>query len=496
MRQLLIVVAGLLVAAGGAVGAQWALDAGWISLGVQQLVFLGSIIAGSIIGSIAFAGGSDEAASRTMLAGFRAYLIVWAGAILAHFTYVQSKTNWGATTPDWDPSNLWHPFYFGVVNATAVVIPFIVFQAPIARRFGGWSSSIGRALLAFGIGTVLWGFGNFFWFFKNVDGTDAPYPSWADAGYLAVLPFAAWALIELSRVVGITRRDWMLLPVALLFAFPLNAWIMLPPSNLEARIDNDTLARMVGWLPDTIGAGTFDTPLTTAISTTYILSDVVLLGMAIIIAIGARRAAGGRFFAPVLAYAVSILLLYVGDLFFNYRIANDTFYNAEISDLLYGAFIVSSSVAAYLFLRADVRAGEAIAAADDDWEPEQELGAHSDGPALSPLDDLATAILRGQERVMGAQTAHGIAAGIGGIEVDAQARTASAVDVVAIDALVREFRSIAGPLGEMACWTAARGVFTRHPDLHVPSLERFRTDAPTAAAGAGPARRPVGTAGS
>jgi hypothetical protein len=144
-----------------------------------------------------------------------------------------------------------------------------------------------------------------------------------------------------------------------------------------------------------------------------------------------------------------------------------------------------------MFLRADVRAAEVIAASDDDWELAHELAARSDGPKLSPLDDLATAILRGQERVMGAQTANGIAAGIGGIEVDGETRTATAVDVVAIDALVHEFRSISGPLGEMACWTAARGVFTRHPDLHIPSLARFRTDAAAQAAGTVPTRTPV-----
>ncbi len=381
-----------------------------------------------------------------LLTSFRVFLVAWTGAVIAHFVYVQSKTDWGTKELAWDPSNLWHPMYFGVLNATFVVVPFLIFQIPIARRYGGWSSSVGRALLSLGIGTTLWGFGNLYWFIKNVLGDEAPYPSLADAGYLAVLPFAAYALWELAKVVGLSGRDWKWLPLALAVAFPVNAYIMLPQG---------------------IGAGTFDTPLSTTISTTYILSDVVLLGVA-------RRAAGGRFFAPVLAVTVSILLLYVGDIFFNYRIANEIFYNAEISDLLYGAFIISSSAAAYLFLVADIRASAAVE--EDDWTFELASDATADGPQLPPLHELATAILRGQERVMGEQAAQGIAGNVSGIEIDHTLHVVSAVDTVAIDALVREFRSIAGPLGEMACWTAARPVFTRHPDLQVASLARFRTD--------------------
>ncbi|MCW2924677.1 MAG: sensor-containing diguanylate cyclase/phosphodiesterase [Thermoleophilia bacterium] len=389
------------------------------------------------------------------LSRYRTFLVGWTGVMLAHFTYVQSKTGWGAREVAWHPWNLWHPFYFGVVNATFVVIPFLVFGIGIARRYGGWSSAIGRAILLLGTGTSLWGLGNFYWFVQNAKGEEAPYPSLADAGYLAVLPFAAWALWELARVVGIDRSDWALLPLALAVAFPLNAWIMLPQG---------------------IGAGTFDTPLTTAISTTYILSDVVLLGVGIIVATGARRAAGGRFFAPVLAVVGSIFLLYVGDLVFNYRIAKELFYNGEVSDLLYGAFIILAATATWLFLRADVRAAAAVAQVDDaDWEPVGSAQERAGGVALAPLDEVATAILRGQERVMGEHAARGVARSVAGIEVAADG-VVSATQADAIDAMVREFRALAGPLGEMACWTAARPALARHPEIDVASLRRFRGD--------------------
>lgn len=412
--------------------------------------------------------GKHACMNDRLLVWFRTFLVAWTGAVIAHFVYVQSKTDWGAKELAWDPTNLWHPMYFGVLNATFVIVPFLLFQVPVARRYGGFSSSVGRAILTLGIGTSLWGLGNLYWFVKNAQGVEAPYPSLADAGYLAVLPFAAYALWELSKVVGLTARDWRWLPLALAVAFPVNAYIMLPQG---------------------IGAGTFDTPLSTTISTTYIVSDVVLLGVAILVAVGARRAAGGRFFAPVLAVTMSILLLYVGDIFFNYRIANDIFYNAEISDLLYGAFIITSSLSVYLFLVADIRAS--VSVAEDDWTFDVETSARTDGATqLAPLHQLATAIVRGQERVMGEQAARGIAGNVVGIEIDVDSNTVSAIDTVAIDALVREFRSIAGPLGEMACWTAARPVFTRHPELEVASLARFRSGpAPTSSDSA---PRPVG----
>ncbi len=418
----------------------------------------------SRIGSARDGHDPGMARAERQLTAFRTFLILWCAWICAHFVYVQSSTNWGANQHDMNLANPWDPTWFGVFNATVVLVPFVVFQLPIAMRYGGWSSSIGRALLAFGIGTVLWGFGNFYWFLKNVSGDDAPYPSLADAGYLAVLPFAAWALWELSRVVGLTKRDWQWLPLALLVAFPLNAWIMLPASKLPFGLTG----------PE---AGTFDTPLAGAISSTYIISDVVLLGVAILVAIGARRAAGGRFLAPVLAYTVSIFLLYIGDIFFNYRIAKEIFYNGEISDLLYGAFIICSSWAAYLFLVADVRAARAVAAADREWAPattDEATQVDEDAAAMTPLQSIPTAMLAAQERVLGKHVARSLFRAAPGIELDEESSAASAVDAIAIDALVREIKSLAGPLGEMACWTATRGILDRNPQFELASLERFR----------------------
>lgn len=389
---------------------------------------------------------------------FRAFLLLWAAAMVAHFIYVQSVTDWGAGDVTWSVTNPWHPFYFGVLNATFSIVPFVLFQLPIAQRFGGWSSSVGRALIAYGTGTALWGLGNLYWFIQNVRGVDAPYPSLADAGYLCILPFAGWALWELSRVVGLRGADWKWLPVALLVAFPVNAYIMLPQG---------------------IGAGTFDTPLSTVISTTYIVSDVVLLAVAILVAIGARRAAGGRFYAATLAITGSLLILYVGDVIFNYRIAKDTFYNADVSDFLYGFFVLGGSIAAWMFLRADERATAAAAAAEHEWVASRastDSDAEDDHLAqLAPLDQIATAIVAGQVRVMGAQAAYGVMREVNGVEQDGE--HIRAVDTIAIDALIRAYRSISGPLGEMACWTAARPVLQRHPDVRPTLLERFRTDA-------------------
>ncbi|MCW2927333.1 MAG: sensor-containing diguanylate cyclase/phosphodiesterase [Thermoleophilia bacterium] len=406
-----------------------------------------------------------------LLGRFRLFLVAWTGAVIAHFTYVQARTDWGARDVPWDWTNPWHPTYFGVVNATFFVVPFLMFHLPVAARYGGWSSAIGRAIIALGIGTTLWGFGNCYWFIQNVRGVEAPYPSLADAGYLAVLPFAGWALFELARVVGLDRRDWRWLPAALAVAFPLNAYIMLPQG---------------------IGAGTFDTPLAAVISSTYVISDVVLLGISILVAIGARRAAGARFFAPVLAVTAAIAMLYVGDLVFNYRIANDLFYNAEVSDMIYGVFIILSSVAVWLFLRADVRAAAEAAAAHDSWSPLDEQDAAGDGLDLTPLDELATAIVRGQERVMGVHTARSIARNVVGVELREDLGLAAVIDEVAVDALVREYRSVAGPLGEMACWTSARPVFARHPELRIRSLERFRQDSEVTGGPTAPQRVPVG----
>jgi hypothetical protein len=51
---------------------------------------------------------------------------------------------------------------------------------------------------------------------------------------------------------------------------------------------------------------------------------------------------------------------------------------------------------------------------------------------------------------------------------------ARAASTQSLDGMVEAYRALAGPLGEMTCWTAVRGVIERHPDqVSIGALERF-----------------------
>lgn len=87
-------------------------------------------------------------------------------------------------------------------------------------------------LFALGLGGYM--FGQWLWLGYNLEGIDAPYPSIADVGYLA-LPVAAiaGALILLRK----TRRRILGVDIALLLAFPATTFLVFYALLIQPRYD-------------------------------------------------------------------------------------------------------------------------------------------------------------------------------------------------------------------------------------------------------------------
>lgn len=85
-------------------------------------------------------------------------------------------------------------------------------------------------------------------------------------------------------------------------------------------------------------------------------------------------------------------------------------------------------------------------------------------------NEIATAIIRGQQKVMG-KVAVSMAAKVLGKDVPEDG-TVDIGDqgVEAIEGLVTEFSSITGPLGVRMCYTTAKPVLDAHPDVSIPSF--------------------------
>lgn len=89
-------------------------------------------------------------------------------------------------------------------------------------------------------------------------------------------------------------------------------------------------------------------------------------------------------------------------------------------------------------------------------------------------DVVATAIVRGQMKLMG-DVAISLARKVSMVEVaDSGATTVSGDGDVAIDGIVREYSSLTGNLGVRMCFNFAKDELQRNPNVRVRSFEALQ----------------------
>lgn len=99
----------------------------------------------------------------------------------------------------------WGPAIDTVYNGTVFLCAVTCFlRASTSKRLRG-------AWVAFGLGLTAWALGDTYWTLELADLRRTPYPSWADAGYLAALPcfFVGVALLTRHRVGRFTSVKWI-----------------------------------------------------------------------------------------------------------------------------------------------------------------------------------------------------------------------------------------------------------------------------------------------
>lgn len=297
------------------------------------------------------------------------FLAAWMAVLAAMFCWINLLGgNTGELTAFW---RLWEQPYVSLYYATFSVVPALTFARPIARHFDGWRSAIGRTCWALALAPVYFGLGNAVWFYYNTctkwggglgcsENVDVPYPSWADAGYLALLPCILVALAGMMRTVGVTRRDvGAMLGIFLVIMVP-TAWL-----TWDTTIGGSSYGR--GWLYDPeapgfvsalgeIASGNFENEVfSNVISAIYVLTDVVQLSLAIWLILVSRRLAGGLFRLPIVVMAMALLFQYVADMVFFQRVFAETAYTGDGADALYFVALWTMLATVWAFGRVYVR---------------------------------------------------------------------------------------------------------------------------------------------
>jgi hypothetical protein len=225
--------------------------------------------------------------------------------------------------------NYLYSFLFGLIPLLAGI--FAIFRAHV---WGGFKSSVGRAVLFIGIGIFLWGYGETIWsyynFFLNVA---APYPSWADLGFAPSIFFYGLGISFLSSATGAkfalrnsTARHFAILAPIFIMVLSYYVLVVVARGNIV------------------VPPG--ETPLKTVLDIAYPLGDFVGLTLAVVLSSLSFKYLGGKYKTDIFALLLGLAVMYIADSVFSYTTTVNTYYNADFGDLLltFGVFLLSFGV--------------------------------------------------------------------------------------------------------------------------------------------------------
>lgn len=192
-----------------------------------------------------------------------------------------------------------------------------------AKVWGGFKSSLGKAVSLFSLGLFFWGSGSMVWAYYNfVVNLPAPYPSIADVGYILALVFWALGAWYLSKATGARfglRNKWIkLIAVVLPILILAGSYYILV-----------TVAR--GGVLTTSG----DALLKTTLDILYPLGDMIILVLSVMIIGLSAKLMGGLYKLSLLSLLLGLIVMYAADFVFSYTTTIEKFYVGAPGDLLF-----------------------------------------------------------------------------------------------------------------------------------------------------------------
>lgn len=229
--------------------------------------------------------------------------------------------------------NYWYSFLFGLIPLFGGAIGMYK-----SRIWGGFKSSVGKAVFFVSLGLFLWGFGETIWsyynFFRHVP---APYPSLADIGFAPSIFFWILGMAFLSVATGalfaLRKTHWAKVLVVLI---PL--LLLIPSYYIQI-----TLARDGTLVPP-------DEPLLkTILDIAYPFGDFLALTFAAVIFGLSYQYFGGLYRRAILCLLAGLVVMYCADSVFSYTTTKGTYYNANWGDLLLatGQFLMTFGILAF-----------------------------------------------------------------------------------------------------------------------------------------------------
>lgn len=196
------------------------------------------------------------------------------------------------------------------------------------KKWGGHRSVIGKGVLFLSLGLLGEWFGNAVWGYANIiQRQPVPYPGLADAGFFAIIPFYAAAMIcfayaaKAKASLGETRGkiEAIVIPVIMVII----SWVLFLKS-----IPLD-----------------FSNPLKMFLDFGYPGLEAVAVAIAILTFSLSRKFLGGKMRPRIFFVIIAFLAQYITDYSFLYTAGIGTYYNASFVDLFYATSLTLMALA-------------------------------------------------------------------------------------------------------------------------------------------------------
>lgn len=202
-------------------------------------------------------------------------------------------------------------FIYGGFSVWGGVIGLIVSQ-----RWGGFKSTIGRAIILLSVGLLLQAFGQYsFWYLNSVLKIEIPYPSIPDVGFFGTIPFyiyAAYLLAKSSRVKVSLKSFYSRLQAIIIPLGMLAVAYFLFLQNYE-----------FDW----------NSPITIFLDFGYPMGQAMYISVAILTYSLTRKMLGGIMRFPILFLIFAFFVQFLSD--YTYVLFKEIYYPGSFIDYLY-----------------------------------------------------------------------------------------------------------------------------------------------------------------
>ncbi len=233
-------------------------------------------------------------------------------------SYLLILISWWAVIFTQNKENTNLSYAFGAAYALTALSGSLIGFFYIAKGWGGFKSSIGKAIQFLSLGLFGLALGQLIWSYYNIVAkVEIPYPSLADFGYFSIVPFYGISMLLLAKVGG--------------------AKLMLKQSGNKVIAIAVPALLLVGCYSIYLkGIETdFSNPVKTFLDFGQPLGEAIVISIAIMTWQLSKKLLGGLMRPKIFFILFALIFQFITDFLFYYQNARGLYVNGGLVDLLY-----------------------------------------------------------------------------------------------------------------------------------------------------------------